>query len=245
MKVLSFFEKIYCINLEDRVDRWEKCLEIFKKYNIDSCERVNGVKVFEQDYPYLDQKSRSQLGCALSFYRIIKKSYDNKFRNILIFEDDFYFIHSKEKTEEILNNSIESLPKEWDIFYLGANIMYDFSNNPIGSFKEHLLKLNSAYCTHSISFSKKSMSTILQKFPTENIFVNEILNNYKTIDIFFAKSFCLENYCFIPNEMICLQSPCFSSIENRYCDHSSEMLKRFENAKKIFNLKSNYFVYQE
>ena len=29
------FEKIYCINLNDRVDKWEKCRAIFKKHNIE------------------------------------------------------------------------------------------------------------------------------------------------------------------------------------------------------------------
>ena len=72
MRILSdFFDKIYCINLEERVDRWEKCLQIFQEYGIDSYEKINGVRVLEQDYPYLENKSRSQLGCAISFYKII------------------------------------------------------------------------------------------------------------------------------------------------------------------------------
>ena len=29
------FEKIYCINLNDRVDKWEKCRMIFKKHKIE------------------------------------------------------------------------------------------------------------------------------------------------------------------------------------------------------------------
>lgn len=231
MKILSFFEKIYFINLEDRVDRLDKCLEIFKEYNINYYERVNGIKILEDDYPYLDQKSRSQLGCALSFYKIIKNAYDNKFENILIFEDDFYFIHAKEKTEEILSNSIKNLPKEWDIFYLGANIMYDYCTSPMVSFEKNLFKVNSAYCTHSMAFSKNGIFKFIEKFQSEIIFIEKILEEYKTIDIFMAKEFCINNSCFIPDEMLCGQSFGFSSIENCMVDYS-DLIRRHECAVK-------------
>lgn len=233
MNPFDFFKKIYCINMDSRLDRWENCLKNFEDYLINNYERVSGVEISEKDFQNLNQKSRSQLGCAISFYRIIKNAYENKFENILIFEDDFYFIYPKEKTEEILNNSIKDLPEEWDIFYLGANVMYDFSNNPMSSFKDYLFKLNSAYCTHSIGLSKKGISLIIDKFPNEAIFIDKMLNDYQAIDVFLSKDFCLENFCFIPNEMICLQSSSYSSIENVYCDYSFDLMQRFENTKSL------------
>jgi GR25 family glycosyltransferase involved in LPS biosynthesis len=233
MNAFNFFEKIYCINMDSRLDRWQNCLKNFEDYQITNYERISGVEILEKDFQNLDQKSRSQLGCALSFYRIIKNSYNNNYKSVLIFEDDFYFNNNLEKTLEVLENSIKDLPEEWDIFYLGANVMYDFSNNPMSSFKEYLFKLNSAYCTHSISFSKKGIELIMNKFPEEIIFINEMISNYQAIDIFLSKDFCLNNFCFIPNEMICLQYPSFSSIEDAYCDYSYELLQKFENTKAL------------
>lgn len=230
MNVLSdFFEKIYCINLDSRSDRWQNCLDIFQKYNLNSCQRISGVKISEEDFTYLDQKSKSQLGCALSFYRILKNAYDNDFKNLLIFEDDFCFIHSKEKTEEILKNSIKNLPNEWDTFYLGANIMYEYCTNPIEFFNEKLFKVNSAYCTHSIAFSKKGISIFINRFPEEGLFIESILKDYKTIDIFMAKEFCIENLCFISEELLCSQSFGFSSIENCLVDYS-DLERRYKNS---------------
>ena len=55
MNILSFFEKIYLINLDERTDRWEKCLDIFQQYEFNSYERISGVKPLEEDFPYLDQ----------------------------------------------------------------------------------------------------------------------------------------------------------------------------------------------
>ena len=232
MRILSdFFDKIYCINLEERVDRWEKCLQIFQEYGIDSYEKINGVRVLEQDYPYLENKSRSQLGCAISFYKIIKNAYKNNYKNILILEDDFYFIYPKEQTENILKNSINKLPKEWDVLYLGANIMYSFSNSPMSYFDKYLFKINSAYCMHSIAFSNRAISKIIYKFPSEDYFINKMIQEYKAIDIFMAKEFCFENLCFIPNEILCNQSPSFSSIEGINCDYSKELIERFQNSK--------------
>jgi GR25 family glycosyltransferase involved in LPS biosynthesis len=229
MNPFSFFEKIYIINLDERTDRWEKCLDTFKEYELNLYERVSGVKILEEEFHYLDQKSRSQLGCALSFYRIIKNAYDNQFENILIFEDDFHFIHPKEKTYEILKNSIENLPENWDVFYLGANIMYDFFHNPISVFNEKLFKLNSCYCMHSISFSKKGIRIFLENFHNEWFFIQSILEVYKAIDVFMAKEFCDKNLCFISNEMLCIQSPSFSSIENCMTDYS-DLVSRYNNS---------------
>ena len=31
----KYFDKIYCINLDSRPDRWKECLEEFKKIGID------------------------------------------------------------------------------------------------------------------------------------------------------------------------------------------------------------------
>jgi GR25 family glycosyltransferase involved in LPS biosynthesis len=219
--------------MDSRLDRWQNCLKNFEDYQITNYERVSGVEISEKDFQNLDQKSRSQLGCSLSFYRIIENSYNNNCESVLILEDDFYFINSLEKTLELLENSIKDLPEEWDIFYLGANVMYDFSNNPMSSFKKYLFKLNSAYCTHSISFSKKGMASIMERFPNEIIFIDEMIKKYQVIDVFLSKDFCLNNFCFIPNEMLCLQSPSFSSIEDAYCDYSHELLQKFENTKNL------------
>lgn len=233
MNPFLFFEKIYCINLEERLDRWEKCLEIFKQYEIKNFERVNGIKIPEDCFSYIDEKSKSQLGCALSFYTIIKNAYNNQFSNILIFEDDFYFIHSKEKTEEVLSNSIENLPEEWDVFYLGANIMYDYCANPVSLFSKYLFKINSAYCLHSIAFSRKGISAFIKKFPDEFIFVSSILDFYKAIDVFMAKEFCMDNLCFICDEMLCSQIPGFSSIENCMTDYSDLIVRHEKTTNSI------------
>lgn len=234
MNIFDFFEKIYLINLEERQDRLEKSLINFNNYGINNFEKFNGVKINDNDYTSLLEKDKSQLGCSLSFYRVINDAYSKNFSSILIFEDDFEFIHSKEDTDLFLKRSIDNLPFDWDIFYLGANIMYDYTNCPIEKFSDSLLKLKSAYCCHAISFSKKGISKILEIFPNESTFI-EAMGSYKIFDIFLAKYFCFNNSCFICSEMLCSQSPGFSSIENCMTDYS-DLKNRHQNA--IENLNS-------
>jgi len=233
MNAFDFFEKIYLINLEERQDRLEKSLINFNNYEINNFERVDAIKIKKEDYPYLNDREKCQLGCALSFYRTIKKSYDKKFNSILIFEDDFEFIHSKDDTNLFLKKSIDNLPLDWDVFYLGANIMYDYCNCPIEKFSDNLLKVNSAYCCHAISFSSKAISKIVEIFPDESIFI-EKMSHYKAIDIFLANYFCFNNLCFLCGEILCSQSPGFSSIENCMTDYS-DLKNRHQNAINSLN----------
>ena len=76
-------DKIYIINLKNRIDRWEKCLEQLKRYNITNFERFNAIR---PDLSKIDpiQYSKNNLkidknyiigalGCKLSHLEVIKK----------------------------------------------------------------------------------------------------------------------------------------------------------------------------
>ena len=57
----NFFDKIYCINLKERTDRWENCLRNFEKYEITNYERIDAIKI----NAYLSSKRKGQIGCSL------------------------------------------------------------------------------------------------------------------------------------------------------------------------------------
>jgi len=82
---------------------------------------------------------------------------------------------------------------------------------------------------------KKAISIFIEKFPNEMIFIKNILEDYKAIDIFMAKEFCNNNLCFISDEMLCSQIPGFSSIENCMTDYS-DLINRHRNSINSFNL---------
>jgi GR25 family glycosyltransferase involved in LPS biosynthesis len=227
--VCNFFDRIYCINLEERKDRWQLCEGKFEEYGIINYTRFEGIKVKGD----LTSKKLGQIGCTASIYYVIKDAFENNYDNILILEDDFKFIVPKEELIESLEKAFEEMPEDWDMFYLGANVTNQILNNPIEKYSENLLKLNSAYTTHSIVLSKNSFSKILDFYGPDSDWVHNTMKNYESIDVFFAKDFQVSNKCFIWKELLCLQEPDFSSIENSFHNYTDQMLNNFNYFKSI------------
>jgi glycosyl transferase family 25 len=103
-------EKIIYINLEYRKDRKEQIeheLEIMSlKQNSERFDAIKG--------------NPGGIGCGLSHIEILKLAKERNYKNILILEDDFQFIVSKEDFEEQLCLFFENV-KEYDICMLGYN----------------------------------------------------------------------------------------------------------------------------
>ena len=87
--MLSSFEKIYCINLSSRTDRWDMCLRQFSKFGMSDVQRFDAVKY---NHPKLSAKTNGHIGCTLSHYNIIKEAKLKNYSNILVLEDDFIFL---------------------------------------------------------------------------------------------------------------------------------------------------------
>ena len=73
MNPFNFFDKIFCINLEQRTDRWEKCTEIFKDLKItDKVIKFKAID-YSQDESIVEIH-RGRCGCAQSHIDILKYS---------------------------------------------------------------------------------------------------------------------------------------------------------------------------
>jgi hypothetical protein len=83
-KPMDYIDGIFYINLEKRLDRRVE-IEI---------ELTNMELPFER-FPAIETPGRGILGCGLSHLSVFKLAKERKFRNVLIFEDDFYFLISK------------------------------------------------------------------------------------------------------------------------------------------------------
>lgn len=218
-----FFDKIYCINLKERTDRWESCLKNFEKYEISNYERIDAIKV-NGDLP---SKRKGQIGCSLSFAKCFDKIIKEKISKVLIFEDDFEFKLEKKELFEKLNKSIFDLPDDWDSIYLGGTVISDYGYLPLQKYTTNLYKLQSAHCLHSTGFSLNGVQKIINFFGnTENWHVN-LINQYEAIDIFFAKNYQKETNSFITSELLCYQKINKSNIEDNIYDYSEWMNRNF------------------
>lgn len=139
----SSFNRICCINLDKRVDKWRQMQSEAKKIGYrwhDKLERiaaVDGHAILENELldtreirrEYPDDANRNlsagEIGCALShitLWRQLAESPGTE-STMLILEDDCIFAHSKGRSRfaRACVTAIEQLPEDWSFFYLGLS----------------------------------------------------------------------------------------------------------------------------
>jgi glycosyl transferase family 25 len=85
-------DKIFYINLEKRKDRREEIEKELDTFGL-NYERFEAIET----------PGFGILGCGISHLSVLKLAKERKYKNILILEDDFTFIVSKEEFEKSLN----------------------------------------------------------------------------------------------------------------------------------------------
>ncbi len=118
----TFFDKIFVVNLDRRVDRMESIQKQANELSI----TINRFPAFDGSIlttkpgkpPYKGWStiSMGNYGNVLSQRAIIQKALSNDWESVLILEDDASF-DTKDKIDEYL----EAVPKNWDMIYFGGN----------------------------------------------------------------------------------------------------------------------------
>ena len=125
----DYFDAIYCINLDERTDRWEHSLKQFGKLGIsDRVERFSAIKPEYDDrwdrstswgnpwkYPLI-----GAVGCAESHKAVIQLAKNRGLNNVLVFEDDFNVCDNWDENLRCALSDLETKP--WNIFYLGYHL---------------------------------------------------------------------------------------------------------------------------
>lgn len=111
---MNFIDKIYYINLDKRTDRKELLEKEFDKMQIpkDKIER----------FPAINNTTAGIIGCNQSHLEILNLALLNNYENVLILEDDFEFLISREKFYNLLNKFFENYKDDYEICYLQYNL---------------------------------------------------------------------------------------------------------------------------
>ena len=125
--------KTYCINLEDRPERWEEVQEEVKKIDIE-IERYPGIKW-----------SPGWQGCLMTHKLLLELCRCKRY--FMIIEDDILFLKG---AKENLESAISQLPDNWDMLYLGATL-----NKPLDKVDKNLLRLKRGWATHGIIYNNQ------------------------------------------------------------------------------------------
>ena len=196
----DYFDEIYCINLDHRIDRWENAKKEFGKAGIlDRVKRFSAIK--END---------GRLGIIKSNLAIIKIAKEKKLNNVLIFEDDVKFI--VDEPQEVLKVSIEQTKGiNWYLFYLGAN-----THNRLIKFKPNLILLRNAFAVHSMAYSSLMYDIFIDRYDG----IKDVKNYDDILDVFLAKKIQEKYVCLMTNPMMTTQMNSFSDIEKRVVNYS-------------------------
>lgn len=113
--MINFVDKIYCVNLDRRPDRWKYASAQFEAAGL-KVERFAAID--SQDFKIEYPTKPGACGCALSHYFLIERAKMLGFKTVMIFEDD---IELKPRFISELEKCIVELPEDWDMLYLGGS----------------------------------------------------------------------------------------------------------------------------
>ncbi len=182
----TYFDKIFCINLERRSDRWEKINSKFKDFGL-SVEKFRGydgqlLKHFVDENIRV-RRTGGYLGCLLSHLEIYKTALSRGYERILILEDDVAIHKNLHLEFERVANELRV--ENWDLLYLGsANFTESFRLD--GNFKKneviknytipnflHYDKATNSWSCLAYAVNRKTMEYILDYYE-KNGYVSEI-----------------------------------------------------------------------
>jgi GR25 family glycosyltransferase involved in LPS biosynthesis len=104
MRINEYFDKVVVINLDKRTDRLEKISKQLDELGI----------TFER-FSAIDGTGKNPMLAGKDSHVEVWKQ--NLGKRVLILEDDAYFV---EGFQERFDEVIQTLPEEWDVFYLGV-----------------------------------------------------------------------------------------------------------------------------
>jgi GR25 family glycosyltransferase involved in LPS biosynthesis len=224
MSFNTFFDHIFCLNLDERTDRWEESQAEFKKHNIENVERVSAIRgtslnlplsnnIDENGYvhpPHIGGINVGAIGNCITTLLILKIAKRSGYKNILILEDDVVF---HENLNEEFNKIVPQIPAKWDLIYLGGN---HFAGKPIFH-SENVFRVTHTVCLHAVAVNHTMYDKLIDK-----------LTDLSTLT---DKSFAdlqITNNCFVTSPHLAWQRGGYSDIQTSVQGY--EFLQSFESA---------------
>lgn len=202
--MFSFFDKIYCINLDKRTDRWTESEDEFNKVGI----QVERFKAYEGD--------NRPLAFNRSQYECLKKGLDDGCEKFLILEDDVEF-----RNWQHAGLAFNELPHNWGVVELGCNLIgcggMEF-DKPL-PYSKHLRVIVDAWQTHAVGYTREMAQWIVDNFPywKDEYMVEGLVIYDEWLRVNVLKKF----FCFVVSPQVAVQRPSFSDIWNNEGNYTS------------------------
>ena len=204
----EFWDKIYCINLDRRPDRWQECLVEFEKLKLTNfITRFSGIDM-----------AHGGMGCYASHIAVMKEAIN--YDHVLILEDDVEFFIDLATLEKSFNDLMR---QDWDVFFVGTR-----PKGIIKKITENLTKIGGGSCTHAIGYNKKALNLCYQSL-VEQYKKNNPPHYFVPIDNVGVYEHISKLNCFSPYPLACVQRKSYSDLRNEITDFGQDNLKEYEN----------------
>ncbi len=180
MTPFSFFDRKVCLTLVD--EEWCAAQTEFARVGLTDYQKFEAL---------------GDIGPHQSFNKstkaILSEFWASGSETLLFLEDDCVF-----QDLGHLGEALGELPDDWDIVYLGANLL----NGTPGRYSAHLFRVREAWTTHCVGYSRRVVSFLLQNQPgfSEMMFDQFLSNSLRSLN------------CFVVAPMVAYQRPHVSSI---------------------------------
>ena len=202
MTLNDYVDAIYCINLDDRKDRWEEAVKQFVKHNL-WVERVSGIKGSNMNLDFPPEIKEGAVGCSLSHLFTIKLAKQNNLENFLLLEDDVVF---DDEVNEKFFSVLDQVPDDWDMLYLGGQ---HFHGMDMPQVNENVYK-----CVYTLAAQSVGIKNTVYDY-----FIDKLMDITKINDLHYAESHKEINaYVIIPH--LSWQRNTYSDIEKTFVDYS-------------------------
>lgn len=193
----SFFQRVVC--LTNNESEFAVAQREFERVGLIGLGRaVRRFQAVEEIGPH-ESFSHGERNILLEFLHSSDES-------LLHLEDDCVF-----RNLEHLPHALSELPPDWDILYLGANLICWNNGEPAPErFSDHLFRVRAAWTTHAIAYNRKCVYEILAKQPA---FSEQMFDQYLSSRLPDFNAFCIA-------PMVAYQRPRFSSIWQRADDYT-------------------------
>ena len=140
--ILNMIDGAFYINLDARTDRRQEIEGELKDIDI-PYERFPAIKT-----------SPGIIGCGQSHSAVLKEAKTRGYKNVLVFEDDFKFLMTKEEFKTLLKKAFEEVP-DYDIIMLG------YAMNKSEPFTDTLMKVIDAQTASGYIVNEKFYDTLI------------------------------------------------------------------------------------
>jgi hypothetical protein len=161
MSLSSIFERVVCINLDRRPDRWEEFTAgLPADWPFREVQRYTGIDGKLAKHPDWWKQGAGAFGCFRTHLRIIEETINSGTESVLIFEDDAIFCDDfAAKCAEFFTE----LPDDWEWIYLGGQLL-DVESRPPLRITDNVFVPYNVNRTHAYGCRGKEFMQVLYRW---------------------------------------------------------------------------------